>query len=636
MCGVFGFIATTPQADGAATLARGVRLLKHRGPDGDGTWLAPDAKIGLAHVRLSIIDLSDEAAQPMTDPESGVVISYNGEIYNYLELRAELGGTFHTTSDTEVILRAWLRWGADCVNKLRGMFAFLIRDPRDGSLFFARDRFGIKPLYHTRQNGRTLFASEIKALVPFLPERRIARSALAEYLSFQFTIGGAALLDGVQEIPPAHCGRIDADGQLRMWRYWEVHYQPDGAHDEGWFIARLRELMADSVAKHLRADVEVGAYVSGGLDSSLLAILARAARPAGGFKIFNGRFTEGPAYDESRYARDVAREHGMDCHVQDMSEDDFVDNIERVIWHLDGPVAGPGSFPQYMVSKLAASHLKVVLGGQGGDEIFGGYARYLVAYFEQCIKGALEGTGDQGQFVVSYASIIPNLVTLREYQPLLREFWADGLFGPRDERYFRLVNRANTLGSALAPGAVDFAPVLESFKKLFWGDNVRPEAYFDLMTHFDFKTLLPALLQVEDRMSMAHGLESRVPFLDHPVVEFAATIPANIKFANGELKRLLRLAFAGLLPASVRERKDKMGFPVPLNQWLKGRGRCAEFVRDTLGSHRALTREYLAPGVNIDALIGAQGNFNRNLWGLLGLELWQQQVIDTGHPWTSA
>lgn len=645
MCGVFGFIATAPQADGAAALARGVALLKHRGPDGDGTWLAPDAKIGLAHVRLSIIDLSAHAAQPMTDPESGVVISYNGEIYNYLELRAELGGAFHTTSDTEVILRAYLRWGEDCVKHLRGMFAFLIRDPRDGSLFFARDRFGIKPLYYVEQDERanpqaqgqrTLFASEIKALVPFLAQRRVAPGALAEYLSFQFTIGGAALLEGVHEVPPAHCGRIDAAGRMRMHRYWEVHYEPDPWHTEAWFIEHLRELMADSIAKHLRADVEVGAYVSGGLDSSLLAILARQARPEGGFRIFNGRFTEGPAFDESRYAHDVANEHAMQCYVQDMNEDDFVDHIERVIWHLDGPVAGPGSFPQYMVSKLAASHLKVVLGGQGGDEIFGGYARYLVAYFEACIKGALDGTGDQGQFVVRYDSIIPNLVTLREYQPLLREFWAEGLFGPRDERYFRLVNRANTLGSALRPGAVDFAPVLPAFKKLFWGDNVQPGSYFDLMTHFDFKTLLPALLQVEDRMSMAHGLESRVPFLDHPVVEFAATIPANVKFANGELKRLLRLAFANLLPTSVRERKDKMGFPVPLNQWLKGQGRAAEFVRDTLGSQRALTRDYLAPGVRIDALIGAQGSFNRNLWGLLGLELWQQQVIDGGHRWTSA
>jgi asparagine synthase (glutamine-hydrolysing) len=632
MCGVFGFVARGPVADASALLQRGIDLQKHRGPDGEGQWIAPERTVGLAHMRLSIIDLTDHGAQPMTDAQSGVVISYNGEIYNYIELRAELGGDYATTSDTEVILRAWLRWGPACVDKLRGMFAILIWDPCTRQLFVARDRFGIKPLYYTRQGDRLYFASEVKALAAFMPERRLARGALAEYLSFQFTVSGAALLDGVFEVPAAHRGFVGvgatSDLQPRFERYWEVQYRPDPWHTEAYFVEHLRELMADSIAKHLRADVEVGAYVSGGIDSSLLAIMARAARPDGPFQIFNGRFVEGPAYDESRYAQDVANEHRMTCHVQDITEDDFVNHIAKVIYHLDGPVAGPGSFPQYMVSKLAGTHLKVVLGGQGGDEIFGGYARYMVAYFEQCIKGALEGTGHDGQFIVTYESIISNLVTLKQYQPLLKEFWADGLFGPRDERYFRLINRANTLGGAIAPDAVDIAPVLSTFKKIFWGDNVGPEAYFDLMTHFDFKTLLPALLQVEDRMSMAHGLESRVPFLDHPVVEFAATIPPNIKFTSGELKRLLRLAFADRLPRSICERKDKMGFPVPLNQWLKDGGRASEFVRDTLGSARALGRDYLAEGVDIGAMIGAQGAFNRNLWGLLSLELFQQQFID--------
>ncbi|MGI9143220.1 MAG: asparagine synthase (glutamine-hydrolyzing), partial [Fluviibacter sp.] len=542
MCGVFGFVAAGPVANGEEVLQRGIDLQRHRGPDGEGKWLAADGRVGLAHMRLSIIDLTEHGAQPMTDPASGVVISYNGEIYNYLELRAEIGGEWTTTSDTEVILRAWLRWGPACVEKLRGMFAILVWDPRSRELFVARDRFGIKPLYWTCQGDRLYFASEVKALVPLMAERRLARNALAEYFSFQFTISGATLLDGVHEVPAAHRAVIawmpDSVATPRFERYWEVHYEPDPWRTEAYFVERLRELMADSIDKHLRADVEVGAYVSGGVDSSLLAIMARRARPTGPFQIFHGRFLYGPAYDESRYAHDVADAHAMACHVQDITEDDFVEHIGRVIYHLDGPVAGPGSFPQFMVSKLAASKLKVVLGGQGGDEIFGGYARYLVAYFEQCINGALEGTGHDGQFVVTYESIIPNLVTLKQYKPLLREFWAEGLFGPRDERYFRLVNRANTLGAAISPDAVDFTTVLPAFKNIFWGDNVGPEAYFDLMTHFDFKTLLPALLQVEDRMSMAHGLESRVPFHDQPVVEFAATIPPTIKFSGREQKRL--------------------------------------------------------------------------------------------------
>jgi len=218
---------------------------------------------------------------------------------------------------------------------------------------------------------------------------------------------------------------------------------------------------------------------------------------------------------------------------------------------------------------------------------------------------------------------------LQEYKPLIQEFWRDGLFGPLDQRFLRLIDRSHDMKEEVDWTQLDINAVYGRFYEIYNNrSNVAKEAYFDSMTHFEFKTLLPALLHVEDRMSMAHGLESRVPFLDHPVVEFAATIPPSIKFTSGELKRLLRLAFADRLPSSIRERKDKMGFPVPLNQWLKDGGRAREFVHDTLGSARALRRDYLAEGVDIGAMIGAQGAYNRNLWGLLSLELFQQQFID--------
>ncbi len=239
-----------------------------------------------------------------------------------------------------------------------------------------------------------------------------------------------------------------------------------------------------------------------------------------------------------------------------------------MIYHLDYPVAGPGSFPQFMVSGEVARHIKVVLGGQGGDEIFGGYARYLIAYWEQCIKGAIDGTMNSGNFVVTYESIIPNLQTLRGYKPLIQEFWAEGIFEERDRRYYRLINRANTFGGIINWALFREPSSFDEFREIFWGSNVGKESYFDSMTHFDFKTLLPALLHVEDRMSMAHGVESRVPLLDHRLVELAATIPANIKFQNGELKRLLKVAFGDRLPPLIRERKDKMGFPVPLHAWM--------------------------------------------------------------------
>lgn len=630
MCGIFGFIASQPRSTSLSVneLKNGMERIRHRGPDGTGTWISTNGQVGFGHVRLSIIDL-ETGAQPMHSDDGRFTIIYNGEIYNYIELRKELGEeAFRTHSDTEVVLRAFQRWGADCVNRLRGMFAIAIWDAVEQRLFLARDRFGIKPLYWAKTSAGLYFASEVKALLPFLDRRQVNGAALSDYFTFQFCLGEKTLMEGIWQLPAAHFAVLSLGQQPKPQRYWEVHYVVDYDHTERWFTERLLELVNDSVRVHLRADVEVGSYVSGGVDSSLLAALARQIRPEGPFKAFNGRFGDGLDFDESRYAKALADEQNMQLHVADIGEQDFVDHIAKVIWHLDQPTAGPGSFPQYMVSRQVGEHIKVVLGGQGGDEIFGGYARYLVAYFEQCIKGAIEGSLHNGNYVVTYESIIPNLETLRQYKPMLREFWASGLFGERDERYWRLVNRANTFGSVLAPEAINQEATFEEFKSIFWGSNVGKESYFDSMTHFDFKTLLPALLQVEDRMSMAHGVEARVPFLDHPLVEFAATIPADIKFRNGELKRLLKAVFANCLPAEIRDRKDKMGFPVPLNLWLKRGGAARNLIGDILGSDRARTRPYLKNGLSLDAVLDSQSVYGRNLWALLSLELWHRQFVD--------
>lgn len=630
MCGIFGFLSATPRAQHEAhsDLDNGMALIAHRGPDSSGKWVSGKADVGLGHLRLSIIDV-ESGVQPMQSDDGRYVIVYNGEVYNYRELREELGeDAFKTHSDTEAILRAYQRWGSACLDRLRGMFALAIWDNAENRLFLARDRFGIKPLYWAHTARGIYFASEMKALVPFLDRREVNGNALADYFTFQFCLGEKSLMQGAWQLPAAHFAVIGPGETPNPSRYWEVHYEIDYDHTERWFKERLIELMLDSVRMHLRADVEVGSYVSGGVDSSLLAALAREQCPDGCFQIFNGRFSDGPDFDESQYAKALADEHNMQLHVTDIGEQDFVDNIEKVIWHLDQPTAGPGSFPQYMVSKRVGQHIKVVLGGQGGDEIFGGYARYLVAYFEQCIKGAIEGTLHNGNYLVTYESIIPNLETLRQYKPMLREFWSNGLFGERDERYWRLVNRANTFAGILTPEALDQRETFEEFRNIFWGENVGKESYFDSMTHFDFKTLLPALLQVEDRMSMAHGVEARVPFLDHPLVEFAATIPADIKFKNGELKRLLKSVFSRRLPQAIRNRKDKMGFPVPLNLWLKRGGKARDMIGDILGSERARSRPYLNAGMSIDAVLDSQSVYGRNLWALLNLELWHRQFID--------
>jgi asparagine synthase (glutamine-hydrolysing) len=605
-------------------------LIRHRGPDGEGIWIHPHEVAAFAHRRLAIIDLVT-GDQPMTD-RAGNWITYNGEIYNYLELRGRLGKErFETGSDTEVVLHAYRAWGEECLDRFRGMFAFALWDEERQTLFAARDRFGIKPLYYAQVDDTVYFASEVKALLPFLPSIETDLEGLKDYLTFQFPLAGKTLFKGVRELLPGHFLRV-RNGTLETRRYWDVYFKPDFDHTAVYYEDRIQELLADSIGQHLRADVPLGSYISGGLDSSIVASLA-SAEHGPGLDGFTGKFAF-PGYDESRYARALATERGLDLYEVEITDADFVERIEDVVYHLDFPVAGPGSFPQFMVSELASRHRKVLLGGQGGDEIFGGYVRYLIAYFEQCIKGAIEGTMHSGNFIVTYESIIPNLGTLREYKPLLQEFWREGLFENIDSRYFRLINRAPDLGDEIKWELLGEYSPFETFKTIFHGENVGKESYFDSMTHFDFKTLLPSLLQVEDRVSMAHGLESRVPLLDHPIVELAATMPADVKFRDGQLKHVLKRAFGSLLPDEVRNRKDKMGFPVPLQEWVSRRGPVRDFVVDTLSSQAAMSREIIDNAKVLERL-DKEPRFGRKVWGLLCLELWQRAFLDQSASFAS-
>jgi asparagine synthase (glutamine-hydrolysing) len=625
MCGIGGAVSLTREQVPALASTLGVMnaLQAHRGPDGEAVWAHPARISGFAHRRLAIIDL-ETGEQPMTDA-AGNWIVHNGEIYNYLELRTLLGESrFATKSDTEVILEAYREWGEGCLDRLRGMFSFALWDEQHQTLFCARDRFGIKPLYYTVADGVLYFASEAKALLPFVPRIETDLEGFKDYLSFQLCLNGKTLFKGINELEPGYFLRV-RNGQVETRRYWEVYYHPDFDHTERYFDSRVRELLEESIALHLRADVPLGAYVSGGFDSSTIASLASAQHPEPLIG-FNGRFAE-PGYDESRFARELATWCGFELQETEITRADFVERIQDVVYHLDFPVAGPGSFPQFMVSELAARSRKVVLGGQGGDEIFGGYVRYLIAYFEQCIRGAIDGTMHSGNFIVTYESIIPNLVALQGYKPLLQEFWRDGLFEDLDARYFRLINRAHDLGDEVRWERLgDYSP-FETFRGIFHGDNVGKESYFDSMTHFDFKTLLPALLQVEDRMSMAHGLESRVPFLDHPTVELAATMPSDVKFKHGTMKHVLKQAFGSVLPPTIRARTDKMGFPVPLQEWLQTPGPVRDFVFDVLSSRSARGRELIA-NEKVLAQIDTEPRFGRKIWGLLSLELWQRAFHD--------
>ncbi len=628
MCGIGGAVSLRGAA--VAGLGRVLdvmdELQRHRGPDGSGQWMSGEGHVGLMHRRLAVIDTGAAGHQPMHGA-GGTVITFNGEIYNYRELTSELKHRwqFRSASDTERILAAYGERGTDCLDSLRGMFAFAIWDANRRQLFCARDRFGIKPFYYCVVDGVFYFASEAKALVPLLPEVKTDESALAEYLTFQYTIGEKTLFSGIRQLLPGHALLV-RNGEVTVWRYWDVHYEIDFDHSPAYFYGQLQERLSEAVALNLRSDVEVGCYLSGGIDSSL--VYAMAAGSGEVRKGFHGRFRGLEGFDESRHAHSVTAAAGGELHCLDITADDFRQNIEDIVYHLDFPVAGPGSFPQFMTSRLASSQLKVVLGGQGGDEMFGGYARYLVAYLEQCLRAAIDGTYRNGSYVVTIESIVPNLGLLREYKPLMKQFWSEGLFDPMDSRYFRLIDRSTDLTNEVDRDVLQRERVYADFCQVFNNSrNVQKEAYFDRMTHFDFKCLLPALLQVEDRMSMAHGIESRVPLLDHPLVEFAATVPADVKFRDGTMKHMLKHAFADMLPGSVLERRDKMGFPVPLVDWFRGelRDYVMDVFSDMAGKHR--------PYFNADAIrknLDGEAAFSRKTWGLLSLELWHQRFHDRG------
>ena len=625
MCGIAGIIRFDHAPVDRAALLRMSATLVHRGPDGDGDVV--EGPVGMAHRRLAIIDL-ETGQQPMQTQQALIV--FNGEIYNYIELRDELvarGRTFRTTSDTEVILQMYEEYGDECVRRLNGMFAFVLYDRVRNRVLAARDHFGIKPLYLHVNPERILFASEIKAILTYPGLKAVPElECVHDYLTFQYVVGERTMFAGITRLLPAHYLTADlGSGRIRTVRYWEANFEVDTSHTQAYFVERLQALLADAVRLQMRSDVPVGAYLSGGLDSSLVTALATRASGSR-LETFTGRFDEGPQFDESAYARMVAEQCGAQMHLVTPTEADFIRYMPDLVRHMDEPAAGPGLFPQFMVSKLAATRVKVVLGGQGGDEIFGGYARYLVAYLEQALKGGINETTEEGEHIVSLRSILPNLPTLRQYRPMMQDFWNEGLFDAMDRRYFRLVDRSGGTLSLLAPDFrtgfdtdARFARFSESF------NHPATKSFYNKMTHYDMVTSLPALLQVEDRVSMAASLESRVPLLDHRIVDLVASMPPRMKFRGGELKYVLKRAVGDLLPAPVVDRKDKMGFPVPLHLWARGSAR--EFFADVLLSRRSVERG-LIDRAEVEKLMGQEHAFGRRLWGLLNLELWHRTYID--------
>lgn len=625
MCGFVGIINKNGLDAESNILRKMAATIHHRGPDEEGIMV--EGPVGFFHKRLSIIDLST-GQQPMTFHNCTIV--FNGEIYNYVELRKELiskGHEFCTTSDTEVILHLYIEFGEEFVNLLNGMFAFIIFDRRKNKLLIARDHFGIKPLYWYHDNQKVVFGSEIKAL---LAHPEIAAESdtgnLYEYLTFQFVIGEGTMFRNIFKVKPGHYMTMNLNSwDINTVKYWEPNFKLDLFHTEEYFIVELQKILDETISQQLRSDVPVGTYLSGGLDSSLVTIMASKFldKP---IKSFSGAFNEGPEFNELEYARIAAKEANAELFEIFPTEQEFIDLMPKLIYHLDEPVAGPGLFPQYIVSKLASKHVKVILGGQGGDEIFGGYARYMIAYLEQAVKGAIFESNEEGEHIVSLSSILPNLPSLRQYVPMMKSFWNDGAFEPMDRRYYNLINRMGSTISFLHPEFLherDDNAIFNKFSDNF--NNSDTKSYFNKMTHFDMSGSLPGLLQVEDRVSMAVSIESRVPLLDRRIVDLVSRMPAGMKFKGGEMKYILKKTIKDFMPGKIMDRKDKMGFPVPLHIWSKNKAK--GFIMDTLLSKNAKERNIINTKY-IEKLINSEQPFSRGLWGLISLELWYNQFID--------
>lgn len=629
MCGLAGILANNSiLAERSHVLEAMLDKIAHRGPDGRGRINIPGQAL-LGHCRLAIIDI-ELGAQPMQSSNGRYTLVYNGEIYNYLELRQTLvqkGHRFTTFSDTEVLMRLLMQEGSDALLRLNGMFAFLFHDRQTNEWLAARDHFGIKPFYYTNLPGEFIFSSEIKALLAH-PEVKPERDnkALQQYLTFQFCLEERTLFKNIFKIKPGHLLKGKGDKIISENCYWDTNYEIDYYHTEEYFLDRLRELLSDSVRLQLRSDVPLGGYLSGGIDSSLVCALSTDHLQTK-LPMFHGRFAEGEEYDESFYAKELAiSRNGQYFEIVPVAQD-FVQELPGLIYALDEPLAGPGLFPQHQVSRMAKEHVTVILGGQGGDEIFGGYARYLLGYLEQALKGAIFETQEEGKHLVTLESIIPQLPLLKQYYPLLSEFWSKGLFEPMDARYFRLIDRSQGLNPLLAPelsSSFDHDRLFAEFQQVF--NHPDTKSYINKMTHFDQKTLLPALLQIEDRVSMAVSLESRVPLLDYRIVDLVTTMPPPLKFQGGRTKHILKKAVRKILPNSIIERKDKMGFPVPLREWM-AKGTVRDFVSDTLLSRSSKERGVYRPEA-LEAMLTDQGVGARRLWGALCLELWHKSFID--------
>ncbi len=619
MCGIAGIVRVEAQAPPALreeALAM-ARTLRHRGPDGQAAWASPSGACSLGHARLKVIDL-ETGDQPMAGEDGRVQVVFNGEIYNFRTLRAELearGRRFRTRSDTEVLVHGWSEWGESLPERLDGMFAFAVWDEGAGKLFLARDRAGKKPLFWARAAGRVAFASEMKALraLPWISDE-LDEGALPFYLAYGYVPGPRTFLKGIEALPPATAMTVDGRGAVPR-RYWTLDWRRGAELGEAEAVERVRSLLGDAVERRLIADVPLGAFLSGGIDSTLVVGLMRE-RVEGPLRTFSLGFADDPTYDETRFARAVAKRFGTQ-HTEFTVEAHAVDLVDELVDAYDEPFGDSSAIPTHIVSRLTREHVTVALTGDGGDEMFCGYPRFLGMALADRVGRGIATLGD------SLARRLPHHPNFRHPLRRIQRFFAAAALPP-EERMLRWIGYLpeveRYLGPELAAG-VDRRALTASFREPW--ERTAGQSGITRALALNFETYLPEDLLVKaDRCSMAHGLELRSPFLDAALMEFAAALPDRHRHRGRTLKWILKRAFPDLLPPEIA-RRGKWGFGVPLPVWFRTHWRPLFESRVLAPDARLLAWVRREPVAALWAEhLSGGADHGHALWALLTLESW--------------
>ena len=594
MCGIAGILGI----DDKELVKKMVNAIKHRGPDEEGYYVDENLTMGMC--RLSIIDLKG-GSQPIYNEEGDIVVIQNGEIYNYRELREELeekGHKFYTNSDTEVIIHAYEEYGFDCLNKLNGMFAIAIWDSNKRRLFLARDRLGVKPLYYTVIDSKLIFASEIKAILEYPIQRTVCKEALAKYFALRYVPAPLTIFEGIMKLEPGHYIVADENG-FKKEKYWELPVvELNGS--ESHFQETILKMLRESVKKRLVSDVPLGAFLSGGVDSStVVAIMSELMDEP--VKTFSVGFT-GKEYDESSFARIVAEEFGTEHHEIFIDIDD-INILPKIIWHFDEPIADAAAIPTYMLSQLARKKVKVVLTGEGGDEIFAGYERYVA------------------ELRFKHLKYISFLFKPFKYLKVNPESWS--------YKYLRFLSSRQSLIDSYITRIEGYHNVnILEYEANSVSDMVKStfitNDYLKNMIYFDIKYWLPDdLLMKVDKMTMGNSLEAREPFLDYRLVEFAFNIPSRYKIKNGEEKYIFKKAIDNILPREIVGRK-KHGFNVPIKQWFR---ESKDIIDQYMSKDRLKKVDYIDAEkvTRIWERHKLGGSYEYLLWKVLNYVIWWEQ-----------